>query len=72
MMPNTSLADLKTTARMTARCWERGKSPRAAEWIRYFDDNIRPGSPRSLRIPGEANGQGAAHGDRNAPDRSTA
>jgi iron complex transport system substrate-binding protein len=41
MMPNTSLADLKTTARMTGEVLGPQESARAAAWIRYFDDNIK-------------------------------
>ncbi len=41
LMPNTSLAGLKTTARMTAEVLGESESRVAAEYIRYFDDNIR-------------------------------
>ena len=51
MMPNASLADLKTTARMTGDILGPGESARAAEWIRYFDDNIRRVTAVTSRIP---------------------
>jgi len=51
MMPNTSLADLKTTARMTGDVLGPRESARAAEWIRYFDDNIRRVTAVTSRIP---------------------
>ena len=51
MMPNTSLADLKTTARMTGEVLGPRESARAAEWIRYFDDNIRRVTAVTSRIP---------------------
>jgi iron complex transport system substrate-binding protein len=51
MMPNTSLADLKTTARMTGEVLGPRESARAAEWIRYFDDNIRRVTVVTSRIP---------------------
>jgi iron complex transport system substrate-binding protein len=51
MMPNTSLADLKTTARMTGDVLGRGESARAADWIRYFDDNIRRVTAVTSTIP---------------------
>ena len=51
MMPNTSLADLKTTARMTAEVLGPRESARAAEWIQYFDDNIRRVTTVTSRIP---------------------
>jgi iron complex transport system substrate-binding protein len=51
MMPNTSLADLKTTARMTGDVLGPRESARAAEWVRYFDDNIRRVTAVTSRIP---------------------
>jgi iron complex transport system substrate-binding protein len=51
LMPNTSLADLKTTARMTGDVLGPRESARAAEWIRYFDDNIRRVTAVTSRIP---------------------
>ena len=51
MMPNTSLADLKTTARMTGEVLGPRESARAAEWIRYFDDNIRRATDVTSKIP---------------------
>lgn len=51
MMPNTSLADLKTTARMTGEVLGSREAGRAAEWIRYFDDNIRRVTAVTSRIP---------------------
>jgi iron complex transport system substrate-binding protein len=41
LMPNTSLADLKTTARMTGEVLGERELQVAAEYVRYFDDNIR-------------------------------
>lgn len=41
MMPNTSLADLKTTARMTGEVLGPREAQVAADYVRYFDDNIR-------------------------------
>ena len=51
MMPNTSLADLKTTARMTGEVLGPRESERAGEWIRYFDENIRRVTAVTSRIP---------------------
>jgi iron complex transport system substrate-binding protein len=51
MMPNTSLEDLKTTARMTGEILGQRESARASEWIRYFDDNIRRVSAVTSKIP---------------------
>jgi iron complex transport system substrate-binding protein len=51
MMPNTSLADLKTTAQMTGAVLGPRETVRAAEWIRYFDDNIRRITAVTSRIP---------------------
>ena len=51
MMPNTSLEDLKTTARMTGEVLGPRESARAAEWTRYFDDNIRRVTAVTSRIP---------------------
>lgn len=51
MMPNTSLADLKTTARMTGDVLGPREAARAAEWIQYFDDNIRRVTAVTSRIP---------------------
>jgi iron complex transport system substrate-binding protein len=41
MMPNRSLAELKTTVRMTGEVLGESESRIAAEYLRYFDDNIR-------------------------------
>jgi iron complex transport system substrate-binding protein len=41
MMPNRSLAELKTTVRMTGEVLGDSESRIAAEYLRYFDDNIR-------------------------------
>ncbi len=41
MMPNKSLADLETTARMTGEVLGERESRTAAEYVRYFDENIR-------------------------------
>src|SRR5262245_58252365 len=51
MMPNTSLADLKTTARMTGDVLGPRESARAADWIRYFDENIRRVTAVTSKIP---------------------
>jgi iron complex transport system substrate-binding protein len=51
MMPNTSLEDLKTTARMTGEVLGPRESARASEWIRYFDDNIRRVTAVTSKIP---------------------
>jgi iron complex transport system substrate-binding protein len=41
MMPNTSLAGLKETARITAEVLGTSEVRIAADYVRYFDDNIR-------------------------------
>jgi len=41
MMPNRSLADLKTTARMTGQVLGPAEAQVAQAYLRYFDDNIR-------------------------------
>jgi iron complex transport system substrate-binding protein len=41
MMPNTSLAGLKETARITGQVLGSSEARMAAEYVRYFDDNIR-------------------------------
>jgi iron complex transport system substrate-binding protein len=41
MMPNRSLAELKITVRMTGEVLGESESRVAAEYVRYFDDNIR-------------------------------
>jgi iron complex transport system substrate-binding protein len=51
MMPNGSLADLKTTARMTGEVLGSRESARAAEWIKYFDENIRRVTAVTSKIP---------------------
>jgi iron complex transport system substrate-binding protein len=51
LMPNRSLEDLKTTAHMTGEILGPQESARAAEWIRYFDDNIRRVTAVTSRIP---------------------
>ena len=51
MMPNTSLDDLKTTARMTGEVLGPRESARAADWIRYFDDQIRRVTAATSKIP---------------------
>ena len=51
MMPNMSLADLKTTARMTGEVLGPRESARASDWIRYFDDNIRRVTSVTSKIP---------------------
>jgi len=40
MMPNTSLADLKTTALITGQVLGESESQAANEYVRYFDANI--------------------------------
>ena len=49
MMPNKSLADLKTTAHMTGQVLGTREAQNAAEFVRYFDDNIR----RITRVTGK-------------------
>lgn len=51
MMPNTSLADLTTTARMTGEVLGPRESARAADWIRYFETNIRRATAVTSAIP---------------------
>jgi len=51
MMPNTSLADLKTTARMTGEVLGAREAQRAAEWIGYLEDNIRRVTAVTSKIP---------------------
>jgi iron complex transport system substrate-binding protein len=41
MMPNTSLAGLKETVRITGEVLGANEARTAAEYVRYFDDNIR-------------------------------
>jgi ABC-type Fe3+-hydroxamate transport system substrate-binding protein len=41
LMPNRSLAELKITVRMTGEVLGESESRVAAEYLRYFDDNIR-------------------------------
>ena len=41
MLPNSSLEGLKTTVRLTGEILGARESQAAAEYIRYFDDNIR-------------------------------
>lgn len=41
MMPNTSLEGLKTTALMTGQVLGEDEARAAAEYVRYFDENIR-------------------------------
>ncbi len=41
LMPNRSLAELQTTVRMTGEVLGESESRTAAEYVRYFDDNIR-------------------------------
>jgi iron complex transport system substrate-binding protein len=41
MMPNRSLAELKTTVRMTGEVLGESEARVAAEYLRYLDDNIR-------------------------------
>ncbi len=50
-MPNSSLADLKTTARMTGEILGDRESQVAAEYVRYFDDNIRRVTEVTNKIP---------------------
>jgi iron complex transport system substrate-binding protein len=51
MMPNTSLAGLKTTARMTGEVLGESESRIAAEYVRYFDDNIRRVTSVTGKLP---------------------
>jgi len=41
LMPNSSLDDLKATARMTGKVLGEKESKVAEDYVRYFDDNIR-------------------------------
>ena len=56
LMPNTSLADLKTTLRMTGEVLGEREARAAAEFIAYLNDNIRRVTrvaetiPRSARL----------------------
>jgi len=50
-MPNTSLADLKTTLRMTGEVLGERESRAAEDFIRYFDDNIRRVTSVTSKIP---------------------
>jgi iron complex transport system substrate-binding protein len=51
LMPNTSLAALKTTARMTGEVLGERELQVAADYVRYFDDNIRRVLLVTSRIP---------------------
>jgi len=51
LMPNTSLADLKTTLKMTGEVLGEREARAASEFIRYFDANIRRVSAVSATIP---------------------
>jgi iron complex transport system substrate-binding protein len=51
LMPNSSLSDLKTTARMTGEVLGERESQIAAEYIRYFDDNIRRVTQVTSQLP---------------------
>ncbi len=51
LMPNSSLAGLKTTARMTGEVLGEKESRVAAEYIRYFDDNIRRVTAITSQLP---------------------
>lgn len=51
LMPNTSLADLKTTLRMTGEVLGEREARAAAEFIAYFDDNIRRVARITEKIP---------------------
>jgi len=51
MMPNDSLEGLKTVARMTGEVLGERESQAAAEYIRYFDDNIRRITQITNKLP---------------------
>jgi iron complex transport system substrate-binding protein len=51
LMPNSSLSDLKTTARMTGEVLGERESQMAAEYVRYFDDNIRRVTQVTSQLP---------------------
>lgn len=51
MMPNSSLEGLKTTVRMTAEVLGERESRVAAEYIRYFDDNMRRITRVTSKLP---------------------
>jgi len=51
LMPNSSLSDLKTTARMTGEVLGERESQIAAEYVRYFDDNIRRVTQVTSQLP---------------------
>jgi iron complex transport system substrate-binding protein len=51
MMPNSSLDGLKTTVRMTGEALGERESQVAAEYIRYFEDNIRRVTEVTSKLP---------------------
>src|ERR1700721_2264385 len=51
MMPNSSLDGLKTTVRMTGEVLGEHESQVAAEYIRYFEDNIRRITQVTRKLP---------------------
>jgi iron complex transport system substrate-binding protein len=51
MMPNSSLDGLKTTVRMTGEVLGEHESQVAAEYIRYFEDNIRRITQVTSKLP---------------------
>lgn len=51
MMPNSSLADLMTTARMTGEVLGAHESHIADEYVRYFKDNIRRVTQVTNKLP---------------------
>ena len=54
MMPNSSLADLMTTARMTGEVLGVRESEVANEYVRYFKDNIRRVMQVTSKLPDSA------------------
>jgi iron complex transport system substrate-binding protein len=51
MMPNSTLEDLKTTVRITGEVLGERESRVAAEYIRYFDDNIHRITQVTSKLP---------------------
>ncbi len=61
MLPNSSLEGLKTTVRMTGEILGPPESLTAAEYIRYFDDNIRRVTRITGKMPQARTAKGIAH-----------
>lgn len=54
LMPNSSLAGLETTVRMTGEVLGERATQVAADYVRYFDDNIRRITRVTRRLPRSA------------------